>query len=246
MGRQNWYEDDDFWIEFSDFLFPEERYAQAERLLKESPLLDFPAGSRILDVSATRASSLRRWPVVVTPSPVSTVAPRCWSGPITGASHGHDWSLRISLNASGRWAFDVMLNMCTSFGYFQDPADNAWVLQTMYRSLVPGRQLILDVAGKEILAGRALVPKVVYRGDDPLVQTDSVLADWARLRSDWVLVRGERAQRASLVWFMYSAVELRQLRAEAGFGSVEVFGGFAGEPYDERAERLIVRAVRTE
>lgn len=77
-----------------------------------------------------------------------------------------------------------------------------------------------------------------------MVQTDTVLDDWARLRSDWVLVRGERVTRATLVWFVYSAVELRRMVEEAGFGQVEIFGGFDGRPYDENAERLVLRAVR--
>lgn len=31
---------------------------------------------------------------------------------------------------------------------------------------------------------------------------------------------------------------------EAGFGRVEIFGGIDGRPYDENAERLVLRAVR--
>lgn len=77
-----------------------------------------------------------------------------------------------------------------------------------------------------------------------MVQTDSVLDDWARLRSDWVLVRGDQVTRATLVWFVYSAVELREMATEAGFTDVEIFGGFDGRPYDENAERLILRARR--
>lgn len=71
-----------------------------------------------------------------------------------------------------------------------------------------------------------------------------MLDDWARLRSDWVLVRAERVTRATLVWFVYSAVELRRMVMETEFGRVEVFGGFDGRPYDENAERLVLRAVR--
>ncbi|MFI7139724.1 hypothetical protein ACIBQ5_18750 [Streptomyces massasporeus] len=50
--------------------------------------------------------------------------------------------------------------------------------------------------------------------------------------------------RATLVWFVYSAVELRCMAQEAGFGRVEVFGGLDGRRYDENAERLVLRAVR--
>lgn len=141
-------------------------------------------------------------------------------------------------------AFDVVLNMFTSFGYFENPADNARVLRTMYACLAPGGTLVLDLAGKELLARKVTPPKVVQRGEDLMVQTDTVLDDWARLRSDWVLVRGERVTRATLVWFVYSAVELRRMVEEAGFGQVEIFGGFDGRPYDENAERLVLRAVR--
>ncbi|MFE2335364.1 hypothetical protein [Streptomyces coelicoflavus] len=49
-------------------------------------------------------------------------------------------------------------------------------------------------------------------------QTDTVLDEWARLRSEWVLVRGERVTRATLAWFVYSAVELRRTAEQAGFG----------------------------
>ncbi|MGA5146606.1 class I SAM-dependent methyltransferase [Streptomyces griseoincarnatus] len=140
--------------------------------------------------------------------------------------------------------FDVVLNMFTSFGHFEDPADNARVLRMMYACLARGGTLVLDLAGKELLARRVTPPKVVRRGDDLMVQTDTVLDEWARLRSEWMLVRGERVTRATLTWFVYSAVELRRMAEEAGFGRVEVFGGFDGRPYDEDAERLVLRAVR--
>ncbi|MFF9298600.1 class I SAM-dependent methyltransferase [Streptomyces sp. NPDC014764] len=86
--------------------------------------------------------------------------------------------------------FDVVLDMFTSFGYFEDPADNARVLRTMYTCLAPGGKLVLDLTGKELLARRVTPPKVVRRGDDLMVQTDTVLDEWARLRSEWVLVAG--------------------------------------------------------
>ncbi|MYU21947.1 class I SAM-dependent methyltransferase [Streptomyces sp. SID8352] len=247
MTRTGGFQDDDFWTEFNDFLFSEQRYAQAEELLGTSPLLSFPSGSRVLDLCC---------------------GPGVFTVPL--ARRGHDVTgvdLSPAMLAQGRkrasdagtevtyvqadarayaapGGFDVVLNLFTSFGYFDDPADNALVLRTMHTCLAPGGALVLDLAGKELLARRVTPPKVVRHGDDLLVQTDTVLDDWARLRSDWVLIRGERVTRATLVWFVYSAVELRRMAVEAGFGQVEVFGGFDGRPYDENAERLVLRAVR--
>ncbi|MFJ4689026.1 class I SAM-dependent methyltransferase [Streptomyces sp. NPDC088789] len=249
MTRTGGFQDDDFWTEFHDFLFSEQRHTQAEELLATSPLLAFPSGARVLDLCCG--------PGVFT-VPLARRGHRVTGVDLSPAllerarKHTDDAGVQVTyVRADARAytepaAFDVVLNMFTSFGYFEDPADNARVLRTMRDCLVPGGTLVLDLAGKELLARRVTPPKVVRRGDDLMVQTDSVLDDWARLSSEWVLVRGERVTRATLVWFVYSAVELRRMAEEAGFGRIEVFGGFDGRPYDENAERLVLRAVREE
>ncbi|MFF8644369.1 class I SAM-dependent methyltransferase [Streptomyces sp. NPDC015345] len=247
MARTGGFQDDGFWTEFYDFLFPEQRYAQAEELLHTSPLLSFPASARVLDLCcgpgvftvplADRGCDVTG--VDLSPAMLDRARKRSAG---TGAQVRYVQADAREYEAPG--AFDVVLSMFTSFGYFEDPADNARVLRTMHSCLAPGGTLVLDLAGKELLARRVTPPKVVQRGEDLMVQTDTVLDDWARLRSDWVLVRGDQVTRATLVWFVYSAVELRRMVEEAGFGRVEIFGGFDGRPYDENAERLVLRAVR--
>ncbi|QUI29638.1 class I SAM-dependent methyltransferase [Streptomyces alfalfae] len=247
MTRTGGFQAEDFWIEFHDFLFSEQRHAQAEELLDTSPLLSFPAGARVLDLCC--GPGVFTVPLARRGHDVTGVdlSPAMLGRARERAADADAQVTYVQADArdyAAPGAFDVVLNMFTSFGYFEDPADNARVLRTMYTCLVPGGTLVLDLAGKELLARRVTPPKVVRRGEDLMVQTDTVLDDWARLRSDWVLVRGERVTRATLVWFVYSAVELRQMAEAAGFGRVEVFGGFDGRPYDENAERLVLRAVR--
>ena len=48
---------------------------------------------------------------------------------------------------------DGAINYFTAFGYFDDPADDARVAGNLCDSLKPGGRLIVDVVGKEILAG---------------------------------------------------------------------------------------------
>lgn len=247
MTHTGGFQDDEFWTEFSDFLFSDQRFSQAEDLLDTSPLLAFQPGARVLDLCCgpgvfTVPLARRGYDVTgVDRSPAMLDRARKLAAE-TGATARYVQADVLEYAEPG--AFDVVLNMFTSFGYFEDPADNARVLRTMHASLAPGGTLVLDVAGKELLARKVVPPKVVRRGDDLLVQTDTVLDDWARLRSDWVLVRGDRVDRAGLEWSVYSAVELRAMAEEAGFGRIEVFGGFDGRPYDQDAERLILRAVR--
>ncbi|MBQ0865525.1 class I SAM-dependent methyltransferase [Streptomyces sp. RK75] len=247
MTRTGGFQDDDFWTEFHDFLFSEQRHAQAEELLDTSPLLSFPADARVLDMCC--GPGVFTVPLARRGHDVTGVDT---SGAMLDRARKRaaEAGVRVAyVRADAReyenpGGFDLVLNLFTSFGYFEDPADNARMLRTMYSCLAPGGTLVLDLAGKELLARKVTPPKVVRRGEDLMVQTDTVLDDWARLRSDWVLVRGERVTRATLVWFVYSAVELRRMAQEAGFGRVEVFGGFDGRPYDENAERLVLRAIR--
>ncbi|WP_236239470.1 class I SAM-dependent methyltransferase [Streptomyces sp. CC228A] len=247
MTRTGGFQDDDFWTGFHDFLFSEQRHTHAAELLDTSPLLSFAPGSRVLDLCCgpgvfTVPLALRGHRVTgvdLSPAMLDRARKRTADA---GAQVTYVRSDARAYEAPD--SFDAVLNLFTSFGYFEDPADNARVMRTMYRCLAPGGTLVLDLAGKELLARKVTPPKVVQRGDDLLVQTDTVLDDWARLRSDWVLVRGDRVTRATLVWFVYSAVELRRMAQDAGFGRVEVFGGFDGRPYDGNAERLILRAVR--
>lgn len=249
MTRTNGFEDDEFWTGFHDFLFSDQRSAQAEELIDTSPLLSFPPGARVLDLCCgpgVFTLPLARRGLEVTgvdrsPAMLEAARESCAAAGVKARFVRAD-----ALHHVEAGAYDVVLNLFTSFGYFEDPADNARVLRNMRDCLTPGGRLVLDVAGKELLARRVTPPKVVRHGEDLLVQTDTVLEDWARLRSDWVLVRGDHVRRASLVWFVYSAVELRSMVREAGFGEVEVFGGFDGRPYDQDAERLVLRAVRTE
>ncbi|MCX2968383.1 MULTISPECIES: class I SAM-dependent methyltransferase [Streptomyces] len=241
------FQDDEFWTGFYDFLFSEQRFAQAEELLATSPLLSFADGARVLDLCCgpgvfTVPLARRGFAVTgVDLSPAMLERARELTAEAGVAARYVRCDAREFAEPG---AFDAVLNMFTSFGYFADPADNRRVLTAMRDCLAPGGTLVLDVAGKELLARKVVPPKVVRRGADLLVQSDTVLDDWARLRSDWVLVRGDRVTRASLVWFVYSAVELRAMVEEAGFAGVEVFGGFDGRPYDQDAERLVLRAVR--
>ncbi|MBP2400915.1 class I SAM-dependent methyltransferase [Streptomyces syringium] len=247
MTRTDGFEDDEFWTEFYDFLFSEQRYSQAEELLDSSPLLAFTPGARVLDLCCgpgvfTVPLARRGHHVTgVDRSPAMLERAREFCG---AAGAKARFVRTDALHHVEPEAYDVVLNMFTSFGYFEEHAANMRVLRNMRACLEPGGRLLLDVAGKELLARKVVPPKVVHRGGDLLVQTDTVLDDWARLRSDWVLVRGDRVRRASLVWFVYSAVELRAMAEEAGFEEVEIFGGFDGRPYDQDAERLILRASR--
>ncbi|MFG2894569.1 class I SAM-dependent methyltransferase [Streptomyces sp. NPDC048248] len=244
----HWYEDDGFWSDFSGTMFSERRRTATADVVAGSPLLDFPAGSRVLDLCCGPGLYLmplaRRGYVVtgVDLSPLMLKRAR-----VACEEAGADVRLVQAdmLTHVEPESYDVVLNVFTSFGYFDDPRDNEQVLRNAHDSLVPGGQLLVDVMGKEVLAGWIGRPKLVELDDGGyVVQRDTVLDSWTRLRTDWTLVRDGVAREASITSFLYSAAELRALFEAVGFTDVRCYGDFDGSPYDNHAPRLIVRGTR--
>ncbi|MFE7133030.1 class I SAM-dependent methyltransferase [Streptomyces sp. NPDC057638] len=225
-------------------MFSQERVASMDTLVKESALLDFPRGSRVLDLCC---------------GPGLFVVPLAERGyTVTGVDLSEAMldRARAACAAAGTdvrlvrgdmrdhsepGAYDVILNVFTSFGYFEDREDNLRVLRTARRNLAPGGRLLVDVMSKEVLAGWIGRPKVVDLPDGSFViQRDTVLDSWRRLRTDWTLVRGDTARTASIHCTLYSGAELCDLFTAAGFARVECFGDWDGGPYDQHSSRLIV------
>ncbi|MFD3579015.1 class I SAM-dependent methyltransferase [Streptomyces sp. NPDC058644] len=243
----HWYEDDGFWSDFSETMFSERRRAETADVVAHSPLLGFPAGSRVLDLCCGPGLYLvplvRRGYTVTGVDLSAELLKRaravCDDAAVDVRLIRADMLTHVEPDA-----YDVVLNVFTSFGYFDDPRDNFQVLRNAHDSLAPGGRLLIDVMGKEVLAGWIGRPQIVELDGAYVVQRDTVLDSWTRLRTDWTLVRDGVAREASITSFLYSAAELRALFEEAGFTDVECFGGFDGAPYDHRSRRLIVRGTK--
>ncbi|MEO3972572.1 class I SAM-dependent methyltransferase [Streptomyces sp. CAU 1734] len=231
-------------------MFSGERAGTVAALVRDAALLDFPAGSRVLDLCCgpglflvpLAARGHRVTGVDLSPAMLRRARAACDAA-------GADVTLvRADMLAHTEpGAYDVILNVFTSFGYFADAADNLKVLRNAHRSLAPGGRLLVDVMGKEVLAGWIGRPQAVDLPDGSvIIQRDTVLDSWRRLRTDWTLVRDDTARTASIHCFLYSAAELHGLFTEAGFDEVECFGDFDGGPYDQHSKRLIVRGRRPE
>lgn len=243
-----WYEDDGLWSGFADFMFSAHRAVEAEENVKESPLLAFPAGSRVLDLCCgpgLYAAPLARQGHQVTGVDLSSAmleraAAVCADAGVTTELVEAD--MADFVRPAG---FDVVVNMFTSFGYFADPARNLQVLHNMHASLVPGGQLLIDGFGKEVVARRVGQPQVVDLPEGGSVYLrHTILDDWSRLRAESTLVRDGVARTKEMTSYVYSAAELRGLVEQAGFTGVECFGDFSGGAYDNHARQLIVRATR--
>jgi SAM-dependent methyltransferase len=244
----DWFADEAFWTEIYPFEFPasviDAGAAQVDRALA----LTGVAGGHALDLGCgpgRHAIPLARRGFRVTAvdlSPFHLARARDHAGAAQVAVEFVQSDMRVFVRDD---AFDLALSIFTSFGYFEDPADDRRVLDNVRRSLRPGGALVLDVASKERLA-RGLHPTLSQRTADGalLVQRHAIVDDWTRVRNEWTVVRDGRARTFEFSLRVYSGQELKALLGAAGFVEVRLYGGLDGRPYDLEAERLIAVAAR--
>lgn len=243
----DWFADDDLWVGFADVMFPRRREAEATELVDTSPLLKVTSGTRVLDLACgpgVHVVPLARAGAEVTGVDLSAAMLERASVACDRAEVAARLVQANMLEFVEPAAYDLVINMYTSFGYFTDPGDNLTVLRNIHASLAPGGAVVIDLLGKEVLAGWVGRPQAVDVDGGTVFMRDTILEDWTRLRTDWTLVRGDTVRQAAIECVLYSAAELKALFAQAGFVDVECFGGFDAGPYDNHASRLIVRGYR--
>jgi hypothetical protein len=144
-------------------------------------------------------------------------------------------------------AFDLAVNLFTSFGYFDTPQENRTVLQNVYTSLKRGGVFVLDMLGKEILA-RILQPTSAEEapGGELLVRRCWVIEGWSRIDNEWLHISAGDVRVFRLRHWLYSGYELKELLLSVGFSRVQLYGSFEGTEYGPAANRLIAVAHKHE
>ncbi len=143
-----------------------------------------------------------------------------------------------------RWdgEFDCALNLFTSFGFFEDPADDRRVVENVFHALKSGGAFVLDTLGKEILA-RVFKSRDWREHDGEFwLYERTVQNDWSWMENRWIVVREGVQKEFRISHRIFSAAELSRLMLECGFERVDAYGDFAGSPYDQDARRLVVVA----
>ncbi len=243
----DWHSDDTFWETLSDWMFPPERWQMTGKEVDHIlALLNLPKGASILDMPCgpgRHALELARRGFHVTG--VDRTAAYLDRARRQAEAEGlHVEWVEADMRAFRRPnAFDAILNLFTSFGYFEDPAEDRRVAENFFASLKPGGQLLMEMMGKEVLA--RIFQERDWREDESgalLLEERKITRNWGRLENRWILIRDGQRREFRLSLRLYSAVELTALLAGVGFIELEAYGSLAGEPYDQTARRLTVLA----
>lgn len=241
-----WFENETLWESLYPFIFPPERFAiaeeQVEKILRP---LDFK-GRDVLDLCCgpgRHSVVLAKKGFMVTGVDRSALFLTKAKAYATAQQAEVEWVEKDMRQFVRPDAFDLVLNMFTSFGYFDNKADDLQVLQHIYQSLRPGGVFFIDVASKEVVA-KWFHPTDSQALPDGslLVQRHEVVDDWSRIRNEWTMVRGGTAEVFRWQHTIYSAQELKDRLQQSGFQRIQVWGDLDGNEYGTNAQRLVAAA----
>jgi SAM-dependent methyltransferase len=245
MAKNNpWYDQDNFWETFESVLFDPQRLentsAEVDDIIK---LLDIKADSRILDLCCgigRHTLELARRGFTIT----GVDRTRHYLDKAQKQAQRDNLKIEFihsdmrQFKRSG--SFDVVLNLFTSFGYFEDPEDDRKVISNINDSLKPGGKLLMEMMGKEVLA--RIFRERDWSEEDGylLLQERKLNQNWGWIEVRWILIKDGQRSESTLSHRLYSAAELSSLLSNAGFSKTRVYGDLEGSEYDHQAKRLVV------
>lgn len=241
-----WFESNVFWADLFPFMFPEASFSDAAANVPKIGALSGMASGTVLDL----ACGPGRYAIPLAQAGYAVTGVDLTPFLLDKAREGAD---RAGVNVE--WieqdmrefvrpsAFDLAINVFTSFGYFEDPAENRLVLDNIQASLKPGGMFVFDHLGKELLASRFVPTRSDVLPDGRVrFARQTITSGWTHIAAEWVLVDGSRAETFRVRHWLYSGQEIRDLLTGAGFQDVVLYGSFDGVPYDPQAQRLVAVA----
>jgi len=142
--------------------------------------------------------------------------------------------------------FDTVVNLFTSFGYFEDDRDHLKVLQEVHKSLKPGGRFLLEMANRDWLIRRFQAhdwhefPDFLALEERRFVpERDCIETKWVKLYPD-----GRRKEYTSSLR-LFTLRELIELFSRAELKILSYYGNLKGEPWGLDENRLVLVAERS-
>ena len=244
-----WFANENFWRDFYPFMFSEERFGAAVQEVGQLIELARPAGKAVLDLCCgpgRHSVEFARRGFQVTGVDRSPFLLSRASEHASASNVSVEWVQQDMRDFCRPETYDFACSLFTSFGYFEDDADQERVLGNIYKSLKRGGCVIIDVKGKEGML-RQWKDSIVSQCADGsyVIQLPRLHDDCTRVRNEWLLVKDGHSSTYSFDLFVYSGRELRDLLLRAGFAHVTLYGDLLGSAYDLSSPRLVAVARKS-
>ncbi len=249
MNKKEWFEEEDFWINYGPVMFDEAHWAEAEgvakacvdicRLKKNASVLDAGCGpGRICVELALLGMNV---------TGIDNIQPYLDMAEESARDEGVKLNLiKTDLRTfCQEEKFDAVFNLYTSFGYCDSQEEDLQIIKNICRSLKKGGYFILECTSRET-AIRYFTEGEWFERDHKTVLTHfEVEGAWEGLKSQWILLdqNGKKIEH-TFTQRLYSAPELRELIKNCGFSKAQIYGGYDLRPYDYNAKTMLIAAQK--
>ncbi len=245
---KHWYEDDEFWETMSSKIFSKDHWDRAPKEVEKIiSLLEIAQDAYILDLCCgpgrhSLEFARRGYKILGVDRTLKYLEKA--RNQVKNEGLNAEFLQADMRNFCKPNTFDIILNLFTSFGYFENQEDDEKVLKNIYLSLKSGGKFLLDLVGKETLAP-IFTEKSWVEEDGVLYLMDSKpIENWSKIRNRWIMIKNNIRKEFTFTHRLYSGSEIAKSLYKSGFKSVELIGDLNRNPYDNNARRLIAIATK--
>jgi SAM-dependent methyltransferase len=138
---------------------------------------------------------------------------------------------------------DGVVNLFTTFGYFQDDAESERAIRAMTTALRPGGWLVQDFLNPSHVRATLVEEDTARRNGAHIRQRRWI--DGGRVHKRIDVDDGETTRTFRESVRLFTRADLEAMHNRAGLSVKEVFGDYDGSPHSESSPRTILYAVCT-
>lgn len=138
--------------------------------------------------------------------------------------------------------FDAVINVGTSFGFFEAPAEDQAVVEQVSAALKPGGRFLLEMGNRDYLLKNFEAASAIDNPDGSITEVERTF-DYVRSRINTTFRRslnGELVESWFHSWRAYTLAEVTRILSHAKLELVSTFGGWNSEAYGVDAHRMLV------
>jgi SAM-dependent methyltransferase len=135
--------------------------------------------------------------------------------------------------------FDIVLNLFTSLGYFADEADDRKVVDAAATVLVPGGRFLLEVINGERLMARFEEREWFTVGEAAVVERRSLDRSARRMVVERTVTTPNDTEINLHAIRLYNGRDVSAILRSSGFGRVDLYGDWNGEPLTSDSLRVL-------
>lgn len=142
--------------------------------------------------------------------------------------------------------FDAVVNLFTSFGYFEEDSEQQQVLKQICQSLKPGGQFIIDYMNASYTAEYLVLSSERTVDENLIIETRTIKNGFVMKE---IVIQGphRETRRYTERVKLYSLEKLTEMLNEAGLAIDAVYGNYDEGHYDDlQSPRMIIVGHRKE